>query len=161
MNSIPKPIKFKAGFTLVEMLVAISIIGMIAAVSTVSITKYRNRSYFDDAVTQVYGEVLKAQSLALAPGDTDVVSYTFSLDPATRKYEITVQKSDVFPDDILDSGKITNDVEIIFPPSIIFNAADGSSPGEAKTITITDKNSENNVPPKYIDINPAGTVELR
>lgn len=147
----------KKGFTLIEMLVTIIIIGIISATSVVSLKQYRGRSYFNEAVAQVHGEVLKAQSLAMASSKENIANYTLSF-TGEGNYEIK-EVADGTETSVVDSGKINGVALSQCEPTCVFvfrtnNTADSHS------VTITDLNTSSGFKPKIITVNEAGSVEI-
>lgn len=142
----------RKSFTLIEMLVTIAIITIITATSVAGLKGYKTRSYFNEAVSQVHGEVLKAQSLALASGKADATGYkvTFSGSNYTIK-----QVGGVDEGSTLDSGSISSNVTVT-NLEITFTK-DGSSTGGA--IDITDPSGK--FTKKTITVTLAGSVELK
>lgn len=154
--------KYKKAFTLIEMLVTIIIIAIVTAASVMGLMRYKSRTYFDDAVSQVHGEVLKAQSLAMSPGDTDAASYVLTIN-TDKTYRINmIKKSDGLPGDDLDSGRISNKVTLT-PSSltVTFQAGTGVVTQGNIDITIADANPESEFIDKTISITAAGSVELQ
>lgn len=146
----------KKGFTLIEMLVTIIIITIITAISASSFKNYKSRTYFNDAVSQVHGEVLKAQSLAMSPSEVGIESYTLTI--TDNEYTIMANNGT----DPLDSGTINRNVSLSpNPTTITFEVGTGVVSEGNINITVSDVNPSSGFSPKIITISAAGSVELR
>lgn len=144
----------KKSFTLIELLVTIGIMTIVTAASVAGLKGYKSRTYFNDAVSQVHGEVLKAQSLALAPSKVDIESYTLTITTSDGTYNIKDNNGDE-----LDSGRFGDKVTVSGTLSITFNKDGSASPGG--TIIISDTNTQSGFNPKKIIVTAAGSVELK
>jgi|GEM_PF-2271149 len=143
------------GFTMIEMIVTLVIITIITSVSVVSLKDYKTRSYFNEAVGQVHNEVLKAQSLAMSPGEEDAESYTLNFSSIDNTYTI-IQTGGVSSGETIDSGRIT-DKTTVSDATIIFAVDKGSTNG-ATSITITDSQTGQ---VKTVSVTEAGSVQLQ
>lgn len=151
----------KKGFTLVELLVTLAIITMITGVSVTSFKSYKQRTYFDNAVSTIHGEVMKAQSLSLAPSENCVSQYIFASTSQTT-YEVRARyDTDCDPnkdtDKRLDSGSVQGVKMSPNQIEIPFNVKGGGSGGGMVTI----KDDQNKFPQKNIVVSPTGLIELK
>jgi len=149
----------RKGFTLIEMLVTIIIIGIITSVSVVSLRKYKSRSYFNEAVTQIYGEVQKAQSLSIAPRKENVESYTLLLE-SDGSYRILENKVDPISQETIDSGKARGVLLEGCAPECSVTFGTNGSADSVGQLKISDASVNSDFTPKLITVTSAGSVEI-
>jgi prepilin-type N-terminal cleavage/methylation domain-containing protein len=103
--------KIKEGFTLVEILIVVVIIGILASVAIPTYMNYVKRSYASDAQTQIRNIIanieLYAQENGTPPSDTQVLEDEnyMTIKPATR--EKWSFEFDITEEDGLLSGTVT------------------------------------------------------
>jgi len=88
--------QYNNGFTLVELLVTISIVMLLMVVAIPNFSKYRNLNDLGNAAKLIQSEIYKARSLALAPAtDKNPLTNSYGIfitKDASNNYTMTVQE---------------------------------------------------------------------
>lgn len=96
------------GFTLIEILVIVAIIGILTAIATPSFFSLLSRKRVDDALTKVQGSLQEAQTEAIRKSRTCTVSV-----PEGNNVTLTSSPEDVDGDGVLDAGEDTNNNAVL------------------------------------------------
>jgi len=100
--------KNSQGFTLIEMLVIVAVIGIVAAISAPSFLAYLNRAKVRDAQTRVEGALKEAQREAMRKSKNCTVVV-----PAGTSVTLTSPTEDLNSNGVLDAGEDLNSNEIL------------------------------------------------
>jgi prepilin-type N-terminal cleavage/methylation domain-containing protein len=101
--------KSNSGFTLVEMLAVVIILGVIAAVAVPNLLGWFNRNRVNEAMRQVEGALKEAQKQAIRTGkrctiDIEPTSFTIDVKPSTNISISSTQKDCLLSTRILNSS---------------------------------------------------------
>ena len=101
MKYFYKKIFHKNGFTLIEILVTITIVGLLLVISVPNFRSYKNKNDLSRAAAIVQSGIYETRNLALAPGiskQEETKYYVFSADTGENVYKIS--ESTYLPNDI-------------------------------------------------------------
>ena len=116
------------GFTLIEMITVIIIVGVIAAIASPNLLGLLNRSRANSAVSEIEGAIREAQRLAIRNGR----SCTINITSATR----TVSGGCLLSNRVVDDN-----VDIDANQTITFSGKGNTTTGAATIVVSTNNNS--------------------
>jgi prepilin-type N-terminal cleavage/methylation domain-containing protein len=123
-------LKNKKGMTLIEVVVVIAIIGIMAAVSIVSLSKTRNQASVEGEAEKLISVIREAQNYAINGNQTSDKCYQYSVSTNGPNFYKLKNGSDASC--TMESiFELANGVEFLGSISVSFNAphADKSTPG--------------------------------
>jgi len=150
---------YRRGMSIVEVLIVISIIGILTAIVLPQFSKVKENQVLKNAVSEIISALHNAQSQSLASKDFSEYGVYFQPD------KISIFKGKIFNEEALDN----NTINIVLPAtisSVLFNGASSSTgevyfqrlsgfPNKVGTITVSTPSYS-----KIITISTTGTVSV-
>lgn len=156
-------IKFKrnTGFTLIEVLISIAIIGIITSTTVVTFNKFTSRQNLNIAYDDMRNALSEAKSNSASQViincTESLLGYQLVFNAANRTYSINEICSQPLADPVVKTYRLPTGINFnnnVSPPSIMFDTLTGNA--TTGTITLTNGNPSQN---KTIQIFSSGIIK--
>jgi len=127
----------RKSFTLIEMIVTISILVVIVGASMPALFVQKKRAKLDDATTQLKDAILSTQNYAMAPGAVDIKEYALVIDKNASPVDYKIYSYNK------DNPSIRTEIKNgILPSTVVVTS---TSPFEGNPLTIYYRTKDYNV----------------